>query len=250
MQSDRGVEESSSVQRHDFLSHVSIRSKEMQERSAAENPRARSEESSNSIDNFVIHATPSEKDSTSRALKWPDDDPTQSRLRRGSPFKEMREALQSVMKPTGVLSDKSRGDERGCRAFTTCITGRQPPNAAVPTPPMKKVKSRIDLRLAGLQERVDVQLRTLGDPTSATRSTRIPRESKRDETGEYKFIFNDECNAKSYIGYSANAIELGEFESDVVQGNVSLKKLQSRRCSRMRSATQEVPIISKREGLV
>ena len=43
---------------------------------------------------------------------------------------------------------------------------------------------------------------------------------------EYKFIFNDGCNAKSYIGYSANAIELGEFESDAVQGNVSLRKLQ------------------------
>ena len=55
-----------------------------------------------SIDNFVMHAAPSEKDSTSRALKWPDDDPTHSRLRRGSPFKEMRETLQSVMKPTRV----------------------------------------------------------------------------------------------------------------------------------------------------
>ena len=55
-----------------------------------------------SIDNIVMRSVPSEKDSTSRALKWPDDDPTQSRLRRGSPFKEMREALQSVMKPTGV----------------------------------------------------------------------------------------------------------------------------------------------------
>ena len=53
-----------------------------------------------SIDNFVMHAALSEKDSTSRALKWTDDDPTKSRLRRGSPFKEMREALQSVMKPT------------------------------------------------------------------------------------------------------------------------------------------------------
>ena len=30
-----------------------------------------------SIDNFVMRAVPSEKDSTSRALKWPDDDPTQ-----------------------------------------------------------------------------------------------------------------------------------------------------------------------------
>ena len=38
-----------------------------------------------SIDNFVMRAVPSEKDSTSRALKWPDDDPTQSRLRRCSP---------------------------------------------------------------------------------------------------------------------------------------------------------------------
>ena len=55
-----------------------------------------------SIDNFVMRAVPSEKDNTSRALKWPDDDPTQSRLRRGSPFKEMREALQCVMRPTGV----------------------------------------------------------------------------------------------------------------------------------------------------
>ena len=31
-----------------------------------------------SIDKFEMHAAPSEKDSTSRALKWPDDDPTQS----------------------------------------------------------------------------------------------------------------------------------------------------------------------------
>ena len=38
-----------------------------------------------SIDNFVMRAVPSEKDSTSRTLKWPDDDPTQSRLRRCSP---------------------------------------------------------------------------------------------------------------------------------------------------------------------
>ena len=38
-----------------------------------------------SIDNFVMSAVPSEKDSTSRALKWPDDDPTQGRLRRCSP---------------------------------------------------------------------------------------------------------------------------------------------------------------------
>ena len=38
-----------------------------------------------SIDNFFMHAVPSEKDSTSRALKWPDDDPTHSRLRRCSP---------------------------------------------------------------------------------------------------------------------------------------------------------------------
>ena len=38
-----------------------------------------------SIDNFVMHAAPSEKDNTSRALKWPDDDPTQSSLRRCSP---------------------------------------------------------------------------------------------------------------------------------------------------------------------
>ena len=55
-----------------------------------------------SIDNFVMRAVPSENDSTSRALKWADDDPTQYRLRRGGPFKAMREALQSVMKPTGV----------------------------------------------------------------------------------------------------------------------------------------------------
>ena len=38
-----------------------------------------------SIDNFVMRALLSEKDSTSRALKGPDDDPTQSRLRRCSP---------------------------------------------------------------------------------------------------------------------------------------------------------------------
>ena len=38
-----------------------------------------------SIDNSVMRAVPSEKDSTSRALKRPDDDPTQSRLRRCSP---------------------------------------------------------------------------------------------------------------------------------------------------------------------
>ena len=37
-----------------------------------------------SIDNFVMRAVPSEKDSTSRALKWPYD-PTQSRLRCCSP---------------------------------------------------------------------------------------------------------------------------------------------------------------------
>ena len=35
-----------------------------------------------SIDNFVMRAVPNE-DSASRALKWPDDDPTQSRLWRG-----------------------------------------------------------------------------------------------------------------------------------------------------------------------
>ena len=102
----------------------------------------------------------------------------QSRLRRGSPFKEMREALQSVMKPTGVQRWSPRRPTRACffnpvtravgtnavaEPFTTCITGRQLPKAAVPTPPMKKVESRIDVRLAGLQERVDAQLRTLGD---------------------------------------------------------------------------------------
>ena len=38
-----------------------------------------------SIDNFVMRAVPSEKDSTSRPLKCPDDDPTQRRLRRCSP---------------------------------------------------------------------------------------------------------------------------------------------------------------------
>ena len=39
-----------------------------------------------SIVNFVMRAVPSEKeDSTSRALKRPEDDPTQSRLRRCSP---------------------------------------------------------------------------------------------------------------------------------------------------------------------
>ena len=38
-----------------------------------------------SIDNFVMRAVSSEKDSTSRALKCPDDDPTQCRLRRCSP---------------------------------------------------------------------------------------------------------------------------------------------------------------------
>ena len=39
-----------------------------------------------SIDNSVMRAVPSEKEqSTSRALKRPDDDPTQSRLRRCSP---------------------------------------------------------------------------------------------------------------------------------------------------------------------
>ena len=38
-----------------------------------------------SIDNFVMRAVSSEKDSTTRALKCPDDDPTQSRLRRCSP---------------------------------------------------------------------------------------------------------------------------------------------------------------------
>ena len=38
-----------------------------------------------SIDNFATRAAPSEKDSTSRALKCPDDDPTQSSLRRCSP---------------------------------------------------------------------------------------------------------------------------------------------------------------------
>ena len=38
-----------------------------------------------SIVSYVMRAVPSEKDSTSRALKWPDDDPTQSSLRRFSP---------------------------------------------------------------------------------------------------------------------------------------------------------------------
>ena len=38
-----------------------------------------------SIVNFVFLAVRSEKDSTSRALKWPDDDPTQRTLRRCSP---------------------------------------------------------------------------------------------------------------------------------------------------------------------
>ena len=38
-----------------------------------------------SIDNFAMRAVPSEKDSTSRALKWPHDYPTQCRLRRCSP---------------------------------------------------------------------------------------------------------------------------------------------------------------------
>ena len=38
-----------------------------------------------SIDNFVMRAVSSKKDSTSRALKWPDGDPTQIRLRRCSP---------------------------------------------------------------------------------------------------------------------------------------------------------------------
>ena len=67
------------------------------------------------------------------------------------------------MKPTGVqrwgprrqwdhvlqLSDKSPGDERGRRVFTTCTTGRQSSKAVVPT--------------ATFQERVGVQLRMLGD---------------------------------------------------------------------------------------
>ena len=39
-----------------------------------------------SIDNFVTRAVPSEKDSTSRAFKCPDDDPTPSRLRCCSPL--------------------------------------------------------------------------------------------------------------------------------------------------------------------
>ena len=38
-----------------------------------------------SIVNFVMRAVPSEKDSTPKALKCPDDDPTQSRLRRCGP---------------------------------------------------------------------------------------------------------------------------------------------------------------------
>ena len=97
-----------------------------------------------SIDNFVMRTVPGEKDSTLRTLKCTDDDPTQSRLRRGSPSKAMREVLQSVMKPTGgaqsarcdhvlQLSDKSHGDERGRRVFTTCTTGRQSSKAVVPT---------------------------------------------------------------------------------------------------------------------
>ena len=90
-----------------------------------------------SIDNFVMRAIPSEKDSTSRALKWPDDDPTQSRPRRCS----RDHVLQ--------LSDKNHGYERGRRVFTTCTTGRLSSKAEVPT--------------ASFQERVDVQLRTLGD---------------------------------------------------------------------------------------
>ena len=76
-----------------------------------------------SMDNFVMRAAPSEKDSTSIALKWPDDDPTQSRVRRGSPFKEMREAGVQRWGPRRTLrscfqpSDKSHGDERGRRVF-------------------------------------------------------------------------------------------------------------------------------------
>ena len=38
-----------------------------------------------SIDNFVMRTVPSEKDSTSRTLACPDDEPTQSRLTRCSP---------------------------------------------------------------------------------------------------------------------------------------------------------------------
>ena len=47
------------------------------------------------------------------------------------------------------LSDKSHGDERGRRVFTRCTTVRQSSKAVVPT--------------ASFHERVDVQLRTLGD---------------------------------------------------------------------------------------
>ena len=47
------------------------------------------------------------------------------------------------------LSDKRHGDERGRRVFTTCTTGRQSSKAVV--------------LIASFQERVDVQLRTLGD---------------------------------------------------------------------------------------
>ena len=62
-------------------------------------------------------------------------------------------------------------------------------------------------------------------PTSAARSTGIPRESKRDETERVQVHFNDECNAKSYpdVRYSADVIELGEFESGAMQGNASMK---------------------------
>ena len=67
-----------------------------------------------SIDNFVMRAVPSENDSTSRALKWPDDDPTQYRFWRGGPFKAMREALQSVVKP----QEFNDGDKHGRRVFS------------------------------------------------------------------------------------------------------------------------------------
>ena len=59
----------------------------------------------NSIYNFVLRAVPSEKDSASRALKCPDDDPT-----------EQIDALQSVMKPTGSTMGPRR-TVRSCFQF-------------------------------------------------------------------------------------------------------------------------------------
>ena len=51
-----------------------------------------------------------------------------------------------------------------------------------------------------------------------------PQQFERDDdTGEYTFNDNNECNAKSHNECSSYAKELGEFESDAVHESETLK---------------------------